>query len=148
MDRSLLGSLRLARCMAAEAGLSRDGSPTPIRGRVQGLVYDTGQVISDSVEVDRVFQPFGVTTAMYTPTSSPVTSAYDSVQLISRSMSYRWYFRIPTPMLTGSAARARKARSLAPRPGVSSFGGPRAPTARPASAMAAPHIRHLSWRPP
>ena len=37
-------------------------------------------------------------------TSDPVTIAYDSVRLISRSMSYSRYLRIPTPIEIGNAA--------------------------------------------
>ena len=51
---------------------------------------------------------------------------------------------MPTPMLTGSAARHTKARSLTTRPDSSSLGGPRTISARPASATTAPPISHLS----
>jgi hypothetical protein len=44
------------------------------------------------------------TRPVYSPTSSPVTIAYDTARLIIRSMSYRRYFKMPTPMPTGSAA--------------------------------------------
>jgi hypothetical protein len=44
------------------------------------------------------------TSPAYTPTSSPVTIAYARVREMSRSMSYRRYFRIATPTDTGSAA--------------------------------------------
>ena len=38
------------------------------------------------------------------PTGRPVTIAYAGVREISRSMSYRRYFKIPAPMPTGKAA--------------------------------------------
>ena len=44
------------------------------------------------------------TRPVYSPTSSPVTIAYDTARLMIRSMSYRRYFKMPTPMPTGSAA--------------------------------------------
>ena len=46
------------------------------------------------------------TSPAYTPTSSPVTSAYPSVREISRSMSYNRYRRIAIPMDSGMAAKA------------------------------------------
>src|ERR1700730_1006722 len=52
------------------------------------------------------------TSPAYSPTSNPVMTAYASVRLIIRSMSNRRYFRIPTPMLTGSAAIPAKASPL------------------------------------
>ncbi len=40
----------------------------------------------------------------YSPTSSPVTIAYERARLMIRSISYKRYFSIPTPMPTGRAA--------------------------------------------
>jgi hypothetical protein len=45
------------------------------------------------------------TSAQQAPASSPVTIAYASVLEISRSISYSRYFRMPTPMLAGSATK-------------------------------------------
>jgi hypothetical protein len=46
-----------------------------------------------------------VTTPMYTPTTSPVTSAYESVQLMILSISYSRNFKMPIPSAIGRAVR-------------------------------------------
>src|SRR5664279_6277955 len=77
---------------------------------------------------------------------SPVTTAYERVRLINRSMSYSRYLRIATPMLRGREGSAIGASALSSRQvgeDVLAF-GVRSGTA-PITNMPAPAIAHLSW---